>query len=100
LQFKSLTAPLNQRTVEPCKKALANAGIKASDINEVILIGGTTHMPRVVDTVKSIFGQEPSKGINPDEAVAISAAIQGGVLAGNVMDILLLDVTPLSLGTS
>lgn len=97
-QFESLTAPLIQRTVEPCKKALADAGVKASDINEVILVGGMTRMPRVVETVKSIFGREPSKGVNPDEAVAIGASIQGGVLAGNVTDILLLDVTPLSLG--
>jgi molecular chaperone DnaK len=97
-QFESLTAPLVQRTVDPCKKALADAGIKASDINEVILVGGMTRMPRVAETVKSVFGREPSKGVNPDEAVAIGASIQGGVLAGNVTDILLLDVTPLSLG--
>ncbi|KAI0262012.1 Hsp70 protein-domain-containing protein [Russula aff. rugulosa BPL654] len=87
-----------QRTVDPCKKALADAGIKASDINEVILVGGMTHMPYVAETVKTVFGREPSKGVNPDEAVAIGAFIQGGVLAGNVTDILLLDVTPLSLG--
>ena len=98
-QFESLTAPLIQRTVDPCKKALNDAGVKASEINEVILVGGMTRMPRVVETVKSIFGREPSKGVNPDEAVAIGASIQGGVLAGNVTDILLLDVTPLSLGT-
>ncbi|KAA1470402.1 heat shock protein 70 [Dentipellis sp. KUC8613] len=97
-QFESLTGPLIQRTVDPCKKALADAGVKASDINEVILVGGMTRMPRVVETVKTIFGREPSKGVNPDEAVAIGASIQGGVLAGNVTDILLLDVTPLSLG--
>lgn len=97
-QFETLVAPLVQRTVEPCKKALSDAGIKASDINEVILVGGMTRMPRVSETVKSIFGREPSKGVNPDEAVAIGASIQGGVLAGNVTDILLLDVTPLSLG--
>ncbi|TFY66588.1 hypothetical protein EVG20_g4497 [Dentipellis fragilis] len=97
-QFESLTGPLIQRTVDPCKKALSDAGVKASDINEVILVGGMTRMPRVVETVKSIFGREPSKGVNPDEAVAIGASIQGGVLAGNVTDILLLDVTPLSLG--
>ncbi|KAI0262823.1 heat shock protein 70 family, partial [Russula aff. rugulosa BPL654] len=93
-----LTAPLMQRTVDPCKKALADAGIKASDINEVILVGGMTRMPRVAETVKTIFGREPSKVVNPDEAVAIGASIQGGVLAGNVTDILFLDVTPLSLG--
>ena len=97
-QFESLTAPLIQRTVDPCKKALADAGVKASEVNEVILVGGMSRMPRVIETVKSIFGREPSKGVNPDEAVAIGAAIQGGVLAGNVTDILLLDVTPLSLG--
>ncbi|KAI0050784.1 heat shock protein 70 [Auriscalpium vulgare] len=96
--FESLTGPLIQRTVDPCKKALSDAGVKASDINEVILVGGMTRMPRVVETVKTIFGREPSKGVNPDEAVAIGASIQGGVLAGNVTDILLLDVTPLSLG--
>jgi molecular chaperone DnaK len=98
-QFEALTAPLIQRTVDPCKKALIDAGVKASEINEVILVGGMTRVPRVVETVKSIFGREPSKGVNPDEAVAIGASIQGGVLAGNVTDILLLDVTPLSLGT-
>ncbi|KAF8891845.1 heat shock protein 70 family [Infundibulicybe gibba] len=97
-QFESLVASLVQRTVEPCKKALSDAGVKPSDINEVILVGGMTRMPRVAETVKSIFGREPSKGVNPDEAVAIGASIQGGVLAGNVTDILLLDVTPLSLG--
>ncbi|KAF7973060.1 hypothetical protein HWV62_16362 [Athelia sp. TMB] len=97
-QFESLVSPLVQRTVEPCKKALSDAGIKASEIDEVILVGGMSRMPRVSETVKSIFGREPSKGVNPDEAVAIGASIQGGVLAGNVTDILLLDVTPLSLG--
>ncbi|KAK7036441.1 Hsp70 ATPase ssc1 [Paramarasmius palmivorus] len=97
-QFESLVAPLIQRTMEPCKKALSDAGVKASEINEVILVGGMTRMPRVSETVKSIFGRDPSKGVNPDEAVAKGAAIQGGVLAGNVTDILLLDVTPLSLG--
>ena len=97
-QFEALVGPLVQRTVEPCKKALVDAGVKASEINEVILVGGMSRMPKVVDTVKTIFGREPSKGVNPDEAVAIGASIQGGVLAGNVTDILLLDVTPLSLG--
>jgi molecular chaperone DnaK len=99
-QFEKLVAPLVQRTVEPCKKALNDAGVKASEIDEVILVGGMTRMPRVVEVVKGIFGREPSKGVNPDEAVAIGASIQGGVLAGNVTDILLLDVTPLSLGMS
>ena len=98
-QFEALVAPLIKRTVDPCKKALTDAGVKPNEINEVILVGGMTRMPRVSDTVKTIFGREPSKGVNPDEAVAIGAAIQGGVLAGNVTDILLLDVTPLSLGT-
>jgi molecular chaperone DnaK len=97
-QFESLVGPLVQRTVDPCKKALSDAGVKASEIDEVILVGGMTRMPRVQETVKGIFGREPSKGVNPDEAVAIGASIQGGVLAGNVTDILLLDVTPLSLG--
>ncbi|KAJ7072788.1 Hsp70 protein-domain-containing protein [Mycena amicta] len=97
-QFEALTSPLIQRTVAPCKKALSDAGVKPSDIHEVILVGGMTRMPRVAETVKSVFGREPSKGVNPDEAVAIGASIQGGVLAGNVTDVLLLDVTPLSLG--
>jgi len=97
-QLESLVDPLVKRTVDPCKKALNDAGVKASEVNEVILVGGMTRMPKVADTVKSIFGRDPSKGVNPDEAVAIGAAIQGGVLAGNVKDILLLDVTPLSLG--
>ncbi|KIY69502.1 heat shock protein [Cylindrobasidium torrendii FP15055 ss-10] len=97
-QFEALVGDLVQRTVEPCRKALADAGLKASDINEVLLVGGMTRMPRVSDTVKSVFGRDPSKGVNPDEAVAKGAAIQGGVLTGNVTDVLLLDVTPLSLG--
>ena len=97
-QFEALVQPLVQRTVDPCKKALTDAGVKASEVNDVILVGGMSRMPKVVDTVKSIFGRDPSKGVNPDEAVAIGASIQGGVLAGNVTDILLLDVTPLSLG--
>ncbi|KAL5483148.1 SSC1 [Sanghuangporus weigelae] len=97
-QFESLVNPLVERTINPCKKALSDAGIKASEVNEVILVGGMTRMPKVQDTVKGVFGREPSKGVNPDEAVAIGASIQAGVLAGNVTDILLLDVTPLSLG--
>ena len=97
-QFESMVAPLVQRTVDPCKKALTDAGVKPNEVGEVILVGGMSRMPRVVETVKSIFGRDPSKGVNPDEAVAIGASIQGGVLAGNVTDILLLDVTPLSLG--
>ncbi|KAG2132293.1 Hsp70 protein-domain-containing protein [Suillus bovinus] len=98
VQLENLVEPLIKRTIEPCKKALSDAGVKASEIDEVILVGGMTRMPKVSDTVKTIFGREPSKGVNPDEAVAIGASIQGGVLAGNVTDILLLDVTPLSLG--
>jgi len=97
-QFETLVAPLVQKTVEPCRKALADAGVKASEIDDVILVGGMSRMPRVIETVKAVFGRDPSKGVNPDEAVAIGASIQGGVLAGNVTDILLLDVTPLSLG--
>jgi molecular chaperone DnaK len=84
--------------VEPCKKALADAGLKSSEIDEVILVGGMTRMPKVQETVKSLFGRDPHRGVNPDEVVAIGAAIQGGVLAGDVKDVLLLDVTPLSLG--
>lgn len=97
-KFESLVKPLVDRTIEPCKKALSDAGVKASEINDVILVGGMTRMPKVVETVKGLFGREPSKGVNPDEAVAIGASIQAGVLSGNVTDILLLDVTPLSLG--
>lgn len=97
-QFEALVQPLVERTIQPCKRALQDAGLKASEIDEVILVGGMTRMPKVVETVKEVFGREPSKGVNPDEAVAIGAAIQGGVLAGNVTDVLLLDVTPLSLG--
>jgi molecular chaperone DnaK len=97
-RFESIVKPLVDRTIDPCKKALSDASVKSSDINEVILVGGMSRMPKVVETVKGIFGKEPSKGVNPDEAVAIGASIQAGVLAGNVTDILLLDVTPLSLG--
>lgn len=97
-RFEQLVKPLVDRTIDPCKKALSDAGVKPSEINDVILVGGMTRMPKVGETVKSVFGREPSKGVNPDEAVAIGASIQAGVLAGNVTDILLLDVTPLSLG--
>ncbi|KAJ1978777.1 hypothetical protein H4R35_001763 [Dimargaris xerosporica] len=97
-KFESLTAPLIERTITPCKKALKDAQVQPSDISEVILVGGMSRMPRVIDSVKTIFGRDASKSVNPDEAVAIGAAIQGGVLAGEVTDILLLDVTPLSLG--
>ncbi len=97
-KFDQLTEKLVQRTKTPCEKALKDAGLKSSDINEVILVGGSTRIPKVQEIVKSIFNKEPNKGVNPDEVVAIGAAIQGGVLGGEVDDILLLDVTPLSLG--
>ena len=97
-KFESLAADLISRTIEPCKSALKNAGFSTSDIDEIILVGGSTRIPAVVEAVKSFFGKEPSKGVNPDEVVALGAAIQGGVLTGEVKDVLLLDVTPLSLG--
>jgi molecular chaperone DnaK len=97
-KLEMLVDDLIQRTIEPCKKALKDAGLAASDIHEVILVGGMTRMPKVVETVKQLFGKEPHKGVNPDEVVAMGAAIQAGVLAGDVKDVLLLDVTPLSLG--
>jgi len=97
-KLEALVEDLVQRTVDPCKKALKDAGLTAGDIDEVIMVGGMTRMPKVFDTVKEFFGREPHKGVNPDEVVAIGAAIQGGVLSGDVKDVLLLDVTPLSLG--
>ena len=97
-KLESLVMELIDRSIEPCKKALKDAGLKASEIDEVILVGGMTRMPKVVDKVKAFFGREPHKGVNPDEVVALGAAIQGGVLQGDVKDVLLLDVTPLSLG--
>ncbi len=97
-KLEQLVADLIERTVEPCKQALADAGLKASDIDEVILVGGQTRMPAVTEKVKQLFGKEPGKGVNPDEVVAIGAAIQAGVLKGDVRDVLLLDVTPLTLG--
>jgi molecular chaperone DnaK len=97
-KFEALTSDLVERTVEPCKQAIKDAKLSASDIHEVILVGGTTRMPAVQEKVKEIFGKEPHRGVNPDEVVALGAAIQGGVLAGDVHDVLLLDVTPLSLG--
>ena len=97
-KLEALVEDLIQRTIEPCKKALKDAGLKASEIQEVILVGGMTRMPKVQDVVKQFFGREPHKGVNPDEVVALGAAIQGGVLKGDVKDVLLLDVTPLSLG--
>jgi molecular chaperone DnaK len=97
-KFESLVDDLVQRTIEPCKAALKDAGVKAGDIDEVVLVGGMTRMPKIQEIVKQFFGKEPHKGVNPDEVVAMGAAIQGGVLQGDVKDVLLLDVTPLSLG--
>jgi len=97
-KFENLADKLIQATIEPCKKAMKDAGLSSSDINEVILVGGSTRIPAIQKVVKDFFGKEPSKGVNPDEVVAIGAAIQGGVLTGEVKDVLLLDVTPLSLG--
>jgi molecular chaperone DnaK len=97
-KFEQLVADLVERTLIPCRKALSDSGIEASKIDEIILVGGMTRMPKVQETVKSFFGKEPHKGVNPDEVVAIGAAIQGGVLAGEVKEMVLLDVTPLTLG--
>ncbi len=97
-KFEQLVDDLIKRTIEPCKSALKNAGLSTSDIDEIILVGGSTRIPAVVEAVQKFFGKAPSKGVNPDEVVAIGAAIQGGVLTGEVKDVLLLDVTPLSLG--
>ncbi|CAN5718893.1 molecular chaperone DnaK [soil metagenome] len=97
-KFEQLVDDLNQRTIPPMEKALADAGLKPGDIDEVILVGGSTRIPKIQQIVRDFFGKEPHKGVNPDEVVAIGAAIQGGVLAGDVKDVLLLDVTPLSLG--
>ncbi|HZY23172.1 MAG TPA: molecular chaperone DnaK, partial [Beijerinckiaceae bacterium] len=97
-KFENLVDDLVQKTVEPCRKALKDAGLSAGEIDEVVLVGGMTRMPKVQEVVKTFFGKEPHKGVNPDEVVAIGAAIQAGVLQGDVKDVLLLDVTPLSLG--
>jgi molecular chaperone DnaK len=97
-KFESLSEDLVRRSMEPCKKALRDAGLSASEIDEVILVGGSTRIPKIQEEVEKFFGKKPSKGVNPDEVVAIGAAIQGGVLTGEVKDVLLLDVTPLSLG--
>lgn len=97
-KFEQLSQSLIDRTIKPCESALKNAGLKPSDIDEIILVGGSTRIPAIQEAVKKFFGKEPSKGVNPDEVVALGAAIQGGVLAGEVNDVLLLDVTPLSLG--
>jgi molecular chaperone DnaK len=97
-KFEQLVDDLVQRTIEPCKAALKDAGLKAGEIDEVVLVGGMTRMPKIQEIVKQFFGKEPHKGVNPDEVVALGAAIQAGVLQGDVKDVLLLDVTPLSLG--
>jgi len=97
-KFDQLTERLVERTLEPCKKALKDAGLSIGDIDEVILVGGSTRIPKIQEAVEKFFGKKPSKGVNPDEVVAVGAAIQGGVLTGDVKDVLLLDVTPLSLG--
>ena len=97
-KFEALVEDLIQKTIQPCKQALKDAGISAAQINEVVLVGGMTRMPKVQEVVKQLFGKEPHKGVNPDEVVAVGAAIQAGVLQGDVKDVLLLDVTPLSLG--
>ena len=97
-KFEALVDDLIQKTVEPCRRAIKDAGLSAAEINEVVLVGGMTRMPKVQEVVKQLFGREPHKGVNPDEVVAIGAAIQAGVLQGDVKDVLLLDVTPLSLG--
>lgn len=97
-KFESLVEDLIERTLTPCKKALKDAGLKSSDIDDVILVGGMTRVPKIIDQVKNFFGRDPHRGVNPDEVVAMGAAIQGGVLQGDVKDVLLLDVTPLSIG--
>ena len=96
--FEQLVDDLLQRSLAPCEQALKDAGLKASDVDEVVLVGGTTRIPKIQKLVEELFGREPHKGVNPDEVVSIGAAIQAGVLAGDVADVLLLDVTPLSLG--
>jgi molecular chaperone DnaK len=97
-KFDQLTEDLVKRTIKPCESALKNAGLNPSDIDEIILVGGSTRIPAIQEAVKKFFGKDPSKGVNPDEVVALGAAIQGGVIGGDVTDVLLLDVTPLSLG--
>ena len=97
-KFEQLADQLVQRTLKPCMEALKDAGLQKSDIDEVILVGGSTRIPKIQQVVEEFFGKKPNKGVNPDEVVAIGAAIQGGVLTGEVKDVLLLDVTPLSMG--
>src|SRR6059036_3722050 len=97
-KFEQMIEDILQRSVPPCRQAMEDAGLKAKDIDEVVLVGGSTRIPRVQQMVREFFGREPHKGVNPDEVVAVGAAVQAGVLAGDVKDLLLLDVTPLSLG--
>src|SRR5208283_795871 len=97
-KFELMIAPLVERSLEPCRKCLKDSGLEAKDLHEVILVGGSTRIPKVAEAVKKLFGKEPNRSVNPDEVVAVGAAVQGGVLSGDVKDILLLDVTPLSLG--
>ena len=97
-KFDQLIDDLVKRTIEPCKKALKAAGLAKNEIDEIILVGGSTRIPAVQDAVEKFFGKKPNRGVNPDEVVAVGAAIQGGVFSGDVKDVLLLDVTPLSLG--
>ena len=97
-KLEALVEDLISRTIPPCKTALKDAGLSAGEVDEIILVGGMTRMPKVIDEVKNFFGKEPNKSVNPDEVVAMGAAIQAGVLQGDVKDVLLLDVTPLSLG--
>ena len=97
-RFEQMVADILDRSIEPCKKALADAGIQPSQIDEVVLVGGSTRIPKVQEIVRNLFGKEPNRSVNPDEVVAVGAAVQGGVLGGEVKDVLLLDVTPLSLG--
>ena len=97
-KLEALVEDLIAKTIPPCKTALKDAGISASDVDEVVMVGGMTRMPKVISEVKNFFGKEPNKSVNPDEVVAMGAAIQAGVLQGDVKDVLLLDVTPLSLG--
>ena len=97
-RFQDMVADILERSVEPCKRALADAGVTPQQIDEVVLVGGSTRIPKVQEIVRNLFGKEPNKSVNPDEVVAVGAAVQGGVLGGEVKDVLLLDVTPLSLG--
>ena len=97
-KLEALVEDLISRTIPPCKTALKDAGLSASEVDEIVLVGGMTRMPKVIEEVKNFFGKEPNKSVNPDEVVAMGAAIQAGVLQGDVKDVLLLDVTPLSLG--